>query len=93
MLQSDGGPDLKIYPSRLIPHGLAAWQRLGLTRQSIFNQLHRMAKLALALFLIVFGLNLLFGLSLPIQIIGLLALLAGILFLMERFNVARVDRK
>jgi len=52
-----------------------------------------MAKLALALFLIVFGLNLLFGLSLPIQIIGLLALLAGILFLMERFNVARVDRK
>ena len=51
-----------------------------------------MAHLVLALFLIVFGLNLLFGLSVPIWIIGLLALIAGVLFVLERFKV-RVDRK
>jgi len=51
-----------------------------------------MAHLVLALFLIVFGLNLLFGLSLPIWITGLLALVAGILLLMERFNL-RVGKK
>lgn len=51
-----------------------------------------MANLFLALFLIVFGLNLLFGLSIPMWVTGLLALIAGVLFAMERFGV-RVDRK
>ena len=51
-----------------------------------------MARLFLALFLLVFGLNLLFGLSIPIRVIGLLALIAGVLLVMEHFRV-RVDRK
>ena len=51
-----------------------------------------MAHIFLALFLIVFGLNLLFGLSIPIWVTGLLALIAGVLLVMERFGV-RVDRK
>ena len=51
-----------------------------------------MAHLFLALFLIVFGLNLLFGLSIPIWVTGLLALIAGVLLVMERFGL-RVDRK
>ena len=46
-----------------------------------------MAQLFLALFLLVFGLNLLFGLSLPIWVTGLLALIAGGLLLMEHFRV------
>jgi hypothetical protein len=51
-----------------------------------------MAHIFLALFLMVFGLNLLFGLSIPVWITGLLALIAGVLLVMERFGV-RVDRK
>ena len=51
-----------------------------------------MAHLILALFLIVFGLNLLFGLSIPIWVSGLLALIAGVMLVMEHFRV-RVDRK
>ena len=51
-----------------------------------------MAHLFLALFLLVFGLNLLFGLPLPIWVTGLLALIAGVLLVMERFGI-RVDRK
>jgi hypothetical protein len=51
-----------------------------------------MAHLFLALFLIVFGLNLLFGLSIPIWVTGLLALIAGVLLAMDHFRV-RVDRK
>jgi uncharacterized membrane protein HdeD (DUF308 family) len=51
-----------------------------------------MANLFLALFLIVFGLNLLFGLSIPIWVTGLLALVAGVLLVTEHFRV-RVDRK
>jgi hypothetical protein len=51
-----------------------------------------MAKIFLALFLVIFGLNLLFGLSIPIWVTGLLALIAGIGVLMECFGV-RVDRK
>jgi uncharacterized membrane protein HdeD (DUF308 family) len=51
-----------------------------------------MARLFLALFLVVFGLNLLFGLSIPIWVTGLLALIAGVLLVMEHFRV-RVDRK
>ncbi len=51
-----------------------------------------MAQLFLALFLVVFGLNLLFGLAIPIWVTGLLALIAGVLLVMERFGL-RVDRK
>lgn len=51
-----------------------------------------MAHLLLALFLIVFGLNLLFGLSIPLWVTGVLALVAGVLFVLEHFKV-RVDRK
>ncbi|MDP2137666.1 MAG: hypothetical protein Q8J74_07410 [Candidatus Didemnitutus sp.] len=51
-----------------------------------------MAHLLLALFLIVFGLNLLFGLSIPMWVTGVLALIAGVLFVLEHFKV-RVDRK
>ena len=51
-----------------------------------------MAHLVLALFLIIFGLNLLIDLSLPIWITGLLALLAGVLLIMERFKI-RGSRK
>jgi hypothetical protein len=51
-----------------------------------------MAHIILALFLIVFGLNLLFGLSIPPWVTGLLALIAGILIAMNHFSV-RVDRK
>jgi uncharacterized membrane protein HdeD (DUF308 family) len=51
-----------------------------------------MAKIFLALFLVVFGLNLLFGLNIPIWVNGELALVAGILLLMEYFSV-RVEKK
>jgi hypothetical protein len=51
-----------------------------------------MAHLFLALFLLVFGLNLLFGLSIPIWVSGLLALIAGLLLVMEHFRV-RLDRR
>ena len=51
-----------------------------------------MAKIFLALFLIVFGLNLLFGLSVPIWVTGILALVAGVMLLMEYFSV-RVEKK
>jgi uncharacterized membrane protein HdeD (DUF308 family) len=51
-----------------------------------------MAHLFLAVFLIVFGLNILLGLALPLWIIGLLAVIAGVLLAMDHFRV-RVDRK
>jgi len=51
-----------------------------------------MSRLFLALFLIVFGLNLLFGLSIPIWITGLLALIAGVMLGMEHFRV-RLEKK
>lgn len=51
-----------------------------------------MANLFLALFLLVFGLNLLFGLSIPIWVTGLLAVIAGALLVMHHFRV-RVDRQ
>jgi hypothetical protein len=51
-----------------------------------------MGHIFLALFLLVFGLNMLFGLALPVWISGLLAVIAGVLLLMERFSV-RVDRR
>jgi uncharacterized membrane protein HdeD (DUF308 family) len=51
-----------------------------------------MAHLFLAIFLLVFGLNLLIGLSIPTWVTGTLAVIAGVLFVLERFRV-RVDRK
>ncbi len=42
-----------------------------------------MAHLFVALFLLVFGLNLLIGLSIPMWVTGLLAIIAGSLLLME----------
>lgn len=51
-----------------------------------------MAKIFLALFLVIFGLNLLFGLNIPIWVTGVLALVAGVMLLMEYFSV-RVDKK
>ena len=51
-----------------------------------------MAHIFLAIFLIVFGLNMLLGLSLPIWILGILALIAGILLLLEHFRVRVVSR-
>jgi hypothetical protein len=51
-----------------------------------------MGHIFLAIFLLVFGLNMLFGLALPIWVSGILAVIAGVLLLVERFNV-RIDRK
>lgn len=51
-----------------------------------------MAHLFLALFLIVFGLNLLFGLSIPSWVTGLLAATAGVMLVFERFGL-RVGKK
>ena len=51
-----------------------------------------MAQLFLALFLLVFGLNLLVDLDLPSWVTGLLALVAGTLLALAHFKV-RVDRK
>jgi uncharacterized membrane protein HdeD (DUF308 family) len=51
-----------------------------------------MAHLFLALFLLVFGLNLLVGLSIPTWVTGVLALVAGIALVMDHFRV-RLDRK
>ncbi len=51
-----------------------------------------MAHIFLAIFLIVFGLNMLFGLALPLWILGVLAVIAGVLLLVERMGV-RIDRK
>ena len=51
-----------------------------------------MAHLFLAPFLLVSGLNLLFGLSLPVWAAGLLAAIAGARLTMELVRV-RLDRK
>lgn len=51
-----------------------------------------MAQIFLALFLIVFGLNLLFGLAIPLWVTGPLALIAGVMLALERFGV-NVKRK
>jgi len=51
-----------------------------------------MANIFLAVFLIVFGLNILLGQVIPIWVIGVLAVIAGVLLVIERFNV-RIDRK
>ena len=51
-----------------------------------------MAHVFLAIFLIVFGLNLLLGLALPGWVLAVLALVAGVLLIAERFRV-RVDKR
>jgi hypothetical protein len=51
-----------------------------------------MANLILALFLLVFGLNLLFGLSIPMWVTGVLAVIAGALLVMDHFRL-RMERK
>lgn len=51
-----------------------------------------MAHIVLAVFLIVFGINILLGLGLPGWVLGILALVAGILLIAERFRL-RVDSK
>ena len=50
-----------------------------------------MAHIFLAIFLIVFGLNILIGLNIPMWVIAILAIVAGVLLLLERLRV-RVDR-
>lgn len=51
-----------------------------------------MAHLFLAIFLIVFGLNIIVGLNIPMWVIGILALVAGLLLVTEHFRV-RVDKR
>jgi hypothetical protein len=46
-----------------------------------------MAHLFVAIFLLVFGLNMLFALSIPLWILGVLAVIAGVLLLAERFGL------
>ena len=48
-----------------------------------------MGHLFLAIFLIVFGVNMLFALSLPLWVLGVLAVIPGILLLIERLGGAR----
>ncbi len=45
-----------------------------------------MAHVFLAIFLIVFGLNIIAGIAIPVWIIGGLALTTGVLLLIERFG-------
>ena len=45
-----------------------------------------MAHIFLAVFLIVFGLNIVVGLNLPVWVLGVLALIAGVLLIAERFG-------
>ncbi len=51
-----------------------------------------MAHLFLALFLIVFGLNILLGLTIPPAVPAILAIIAGALLIAEHYRL-RVDRK
>lgn len=51
-----------------------------------------MAHLLLAIFLIVFGINALLGVAIPAWILGILALIAGIMFLVERAGGARLPK-
>jgi hypothetical protein len=51
-----------------------------------------MAHLFVAIFLIVFGINALLGVAIPAWILGILALIAGILLLVERVGGARLPK-
>ncbi|HEY9248955.1 MAG TPA: hypothetical protein VIO38_07475 [Rariglobus sp.] len=46
-----------------------------------------MAHIFLAIYLILVGLNILIGLSLPAWVLGVFALIAGILLLTDRFGI------
>ena len=48
-----------------------------------------MAQIFLAIFLLVFGLNLLIGVTIPGWVLGILALIAGGLLLAERVGLRR----
>ena len=50
-----------------------------------------MSQIFLAVFLLVFGFNLLIGVALPGWVVGALALVSGILLLAERFAVKSKD--
>lgn len=52
-----------------------------------------MSQLSLAIFLIVFGLNLLFGLAIPFWVTGLLAVFAGVTIAMRRFGLPRYRKQ
>jgi hypothetical protein len=45
-----------------------------------------MSRLFLAIFLLVFGLNILLGIALPGWVLGILALITGVLILIERYG-------
>jgi len=51
-----------------------------------------MSRIFLAVFLIVFGLNITFGAGLPGWVLGLLALIAGVLLLAEHIGIS-VNKK
>lgn len=52
-----------------------------------------MAHIALAVYLLLVGLNILFGLDVPSWVLGVLALVAGTLMLLERFGFGFGVRK
>jgi len=52
-----------------------------------------MANIALAVYLLLVGLNILFGLDIPALVLGVLALVAGALMLLERFGFGFGPRK
>ena len=52
-----------------------------------------MANIALAAYLILIGLNILFGLDIPVKVLGVLALVAGVLMILERFGLGLGVRK
>jgi hypothetical protein len=52
-----------------------------------------MAHIALAVYLILVGLNIVFDLDIPTKVIGVLALVAGGLFILERFGLGFGTRK
>lgn len=64
----------------------------ALRRSLSFHPTPSMAHVFLAIFLIVFGLNLLLGLALPGWVLAVLALIAGVLLIAERFRL-RVDKR
>jgi hypothetical protein len=51
------------------------------------NPTDTMANILLAIFLVLFGLNILIDINLPSWILGTLALVAGVLMLAERFGI------
>jgi uncharacterized membrane protein HdeD (DUF308 family) len=51
------------------------------------------ANIALAIYLLLIGLNILFDLSVASWVLGVLALVAGVLMLLERFGFSLGSRK